>query len=967
MSCRLPPQPGEWIDRNRPISFRFEGQHCQGFAGDVISSALWANDVRMLGRSFKYHRPRGIYSLAGHDANALFEDAQSTNIRGDLVALQRGMDLYAVNTAGNLANDRLGFVDRFSKFMPVGFYYKAFHTPRSLFPYYEKQIRKIAGLGSIHSDQRVHATPKDYAFCELLVVGSGPAGLSAALAAADQGVDVLLVDENPRLGGSFTWQWAGDQNARSVCEELVSKVAAHEHVTVRRGTQVAGCYADLWIALVDNRRLTKLRARAMVVATGCMEQPAVFGNNDLPGVMLASAAQRLVQLYAVKPFQRCVVLTANKDGYRAALDLQHVGVDVAAMVDFRSEKDLKSDATLAEQAGIRVLSQSAICEAVSGPGRKSIRGAVVSPLDASGVFSTGPRQTIDCDGIVLSVGWAPSGGPLYQAGARFRYEPVVEQFVPDSLPPGVFASGRVKGIFPLEDQISDGRHAGTAAAQALGKYTGEVPNPLVPVGPAPSQPYPIFPHEKKKNFIDLDEDVHLADLVNAHQEGYDNIELMKRYTTVGMGPSQGKIANMNAVRVLARLNQRSIDETGTTTSRPFHQPVSLEHLAGRRFHPLRRSPLHHWHQSKSAFFFHAGTWLRPEYYAVDGRTREESILEEAQHVRNGVGLIDVSTLGKIEVAGPDACRFLERIYTGRFTKQEVGRLRYALACDELGIVIEDGVIARLAEDRFYVTATTSGANSFFQEMQRWAMIWEMDVVLINATAQLASFNVAGPASREVLATVTDMDLSPEGFPYLGVRTGRVAGVRATLLRVGFVGELGYEIHVPVGYGLALWQTLFDAEASVSIRPFGVEAQRLLRLEKGHLIVGQDTDALTNPYEANLAWAVGRKKEFFVGQRSLQVMAQRPINRKLVGFTMARDFTGPYPQECHLFVEENELVGRVTSFSRRSTLGHPVGLAFLRPDIAVAGRKVSIRVDRGTQVEAEVVPTPFYDPEDLKQK
>lgn len=965
MASRLPPREGEWIDRRNEIEFRFEGKAYRGFAGDVLTSALWANGVRLLGRSFKYHRPRGIYSLAGHDANVIVENGRHTNLRGDLLPIQPGLDVRAVNTAGGLTKDRLRITERFSKFLPVGFYYKAFYTPRWLFSFYERQMRKVAGLGSINSESVCEPSPKDYAFCDLLVVGAGPAGLASAIAAAEQGLDVLLVEEQARVGGSLAWQHAGDSAARRRLSELLGSAASLENLQFRCATQAAGCYADGWVALVDNRRLTKLRAKAMVVATGCCEQPAVFGNNDLPGVMLGSAAQRLMHLYAVKPFDQAVVLTANADGYRVALDLAAAGVELPAIVDLRPGGELTQLAARAAEAKIAVHKGHAVYQAVPAAGKTRMSGAIICPLDERGVPRLDAQKRLACDGIAVSVGWAPNAGLVYQSGGRFVYADNVEQFVPQALPTGVFAAGRASGVFDLDAQMADGRRAGWAAAAYLGRFDGEVPPAPGHQGDPPSHRYPIFAHPGKKNFVDLDEDLHLADFANAHQEGYDNIELMKRYTTVGMGPSQGKLSNMNAVRILARLNGAPIDQTGTTTSRPFYQPVPMGHLAGRRFHPQRRTPIDAWHTRAGAEMIFAGDWMRPEYYRRDGKRRDDCILDEARQVRQSIGLIDVGTLGKLEVSGPDAARFLERLYTGRFAKQPVGRLRYGLACDETGVIIEDGVIARRAEDRFYVTATSSGAGAFYREMQRWAIVWGMDVVLANATGHLAAMNLAGPNSREVLAELTDVDLSPEAFPYLAIREGTVAGAPAVLMRVGFVGELGYEIHVPASFGLHVWTSLIEAGRSRGIRPFGVEAQRLLRLEKGHLIVGQDTDALTNPWEADVAWAIGKNKPFFVGSRSLQIAAAKPLERRLVGLAFANDH-GTLPEECHLIIANREITGRVTSIAHRSTLGHPIAMAFVRPDMAAPGTLVQIRVEDGSRVDAEVVSMPFYDPENSRQ-
>ena len=967
MSRRLPAQPEEWIDRSRPITFRFEGEACQGFAGDVISSALCANGVRMVGRSFKYHRPRPSYSLANHDANALFTDGKRTTIRGDVTPIEAGLDLLAVNTVGGLRKDRMRFAEHLSRFMPVGFYYKAFFRPRWLFPFHEKQLRKLAGLGKVYRDSPPPRSPKDYAWCDVLVVGSGPAGLSAALAAAECGARVMIVEEHARLGGSLAWQFGSDQPATRMRGQLLARVQADANIEVRTRTVAGGYYADHWVALFDDTRLTKLRTRAVVFSTGAIEQPAVFQNNDLPGVMLASGAQRLIRLYSVRPFDAAVVLAANADGYRAALDLAEAGVEVKAIVDLRAEGEPSDLSGRASEAGISVRRGATIYEATHKRDKSGITGAVVCPIDANGKPDPAGGDSIDCDGIAVSVGWTPNSGVLSQAGVRFRYREHVEQLTPAVVPPGVFVAGRVNGIFDLEARLADGRVAGCRAARHIGFVQADVPEAPRHVGPPPSHPYPIFEHPGKKNFVDFDEDIHLTDFANAHQEGYDNVELMKRYTTVGMGPSQGKLANMNAVRILAKLNGKSINETGTTTARPFYQPVTIGQLAGRRFHPMRRTPIHDWHTEHHAEWIHAGSWYRPEYYHRGRVSRADRILAEARAVRESLGLIDLGTLGKLFVCGPDAVEFLQRMYTSRFAKLAVGKQRYSVALDESGALVEEGVIARLAEDVFYVTATSSGAEAFHRDMQRWALIWELDVTLIQATGQYAAMNLAGPRSREAMADLTDIDLSPESFPYLAAREGRVAGVRAIVLRVGFVGELGYEVHVPASQGTHVWQSLLEAGRSFDVQPFGLEAQRLLRLEKGHLIVRQDTDALTNPHEANVAWTIGKDKDFFIGQRSLEILTKRPLERKLVGIRWPQGFAGPLPEPCHLIIDDGKIVGRVTSIAHRSTLGYPLGLAFVHPRLAEPGTELTVRVERGALSRATVATLPHYDPDNTRQK
>ncbi|XGW00648.1 MAG: glycine cleavage T C-terminal barrel domain-containing protein [Leptolyngbya sp. BL-A-14] len=476
----------------------------------------------------------------------------------------------------------------------------------------------------------------------------------------------------------------------------------------------------------------------------------------------------------------------------------------------------------------------------------------------------------------------------------------------------------------------------------------------------------MVPHPHGKNFVDFDEDLQLKDFYNATQEGFDNIELLKRYTTVGMGPSQGKHSNMNALRILAQITGKTPGEVGTTTARPFFHPVPLSHLAGRGFTPERQTPLHSRHAALHAKFMLAGNWRRPEYYAQPGKSREECIQSEAIAVRTQVGIIDVGTLGKLEIRGPDAAEFLERVYTGRYANLKVGMSRYALMLDETGVIIDDGVIARFGAEHFYFTTTTSGAASIYRELSRLNTMWRLDCGLVNTTGARSAINLAGPYALEVLTKLTELDLSSTAFPYLGVRQATVAGIPALLMRVGFVGEWGYEIHVAADSAIALWNALMKAGAEYDITPFGVEAQRLLRLEKGHLIVGQDTDGLTTPREAGLGWAVKLDKPFFIGQRSLQSMAKRPVKQTLVGFLL-EPFQGSPPQECHLIIDRGDIAGRITSIAFSPSLQRFIGLAYVKPELATMGDRLSIRRSDGSFVTATISSTPFYDPENRRQK
>ncbi len=968
MSLRSPAIPSEWIDRTQPIQFTFEGKSYTGYAGDTITSALWAAGQSILGRSFKYHRPRGILSLANQDINALMQAGQQHNLRADVTPLVEGMELSAVNTWGGVDRDWAKLINQFSAFLPVGFYYKAF-LDKASFPFWEKVIRSMTGLGKVDVTTPRISTPKRYDFCDLLVIGAGPSGLSAALAAAEAGADVVIVDENAKAGGSGGYHYG----AIACTESLIAEVRNHPRIRFYAHTTAAGYYADFWIPLVNPEYMTKMRAKSVIVASGAYEQPAVFRNNDLPGVMLASAGQRLLYRYAVKPAERVVILTANSDGYRAAIDCAKHDITVAAVLDWRvplcrpggnrpSNSDLAAAVT---DLKIPVLTGHCIYEAIPNSAGSRVAAAIACPVDHEGNPQPEHRNRINCDGVLVSVGWTTAANLLYQAGTKMQFNHELHQYLPATLPPGIFACGRVNGVFEFEQKLLDGQKAGLAAAAYLG--LGEEKNiAIAPASESPSHPYPIVAHPKGKNFVDFDEDLQLKDFDNAIQEGFDNIELLKRYSTVGMGPSQGKHSNMNAIRILARSLGKTPAEVGTTTARPFFHPVPISHLAGRSFLPERFTPLHAQHQDLGAKWMLAGQWRRPEYYVQPGQSREQCIQAEVNAVRQRVGLIDVGTLGKLELRGSQAAEFLERVYGGRYANLKAGMTRYALMLDEAGVVIDDGVIARLGPEHFYFTTTTSGAAAVYRELTRLNTIWQLDCGIVNLTGARSAINLAGPQSRLVLAKLTDLDLSGATFPYLGIREGLVAGIPALLMRVGFVGEWGYEIHFAAEHGIALWTALISAGADFGICPFGVEAQRLLRLEKGHLIIGQDTDGLTTPREAGLDWAVKRDKRFFVGQRSLQILAKRPLKQKLVGFQLPKDFAGTPPQECCLVIEQTEITGRVTSIAFSPTLQHYIGLAYVKPELK-NGDRFSIRAPDGSLVMATVCPTPFYDPESLCQK
>ncbi len=950
MMHRLDAAAGEWIDRSVTLRFSFEGREYQGYSGDTISSALAASGLGFMARSFKYHRPRGILSFANHDSNTLFQVDGVPNVRGDVTLLRDGMRVSAVNTFGGLTHDRARVLDRFSRMLPVGFYYKAFHSKR-LFPRWERMFRALTGLGEVTLSAPRQATPKRYGFCDVLVIGAGPSGLSAALTAATAGAQVALVDEASQLAGNGAPQ------------TLLRAVHDSASITLYPGTVAAGYYADHWVALASSTHMTKMRAKAVVFATGMIEQPAVFRNNDLPGVMLASAAARLLARYGIAPGRRVAMVAANLDAYVTCLELSARGVPVVAIIDLRAAPENDAAVSACAALGMTMLSAHAPYEAARGPDGR-VAGIQVAAIDAAGRLDLESSQRIDCDCLLMSVGFAPAAQLFLQAGGSTRFSEELQQYLPQDLPQGIYAAGRMNGVYDLESRLADGRRAGSQAAAHSG--FGAASNGAVGRGTrCPSHRFPIIDHPLGKNFVDFDEDLQVKDLENAAQEGFDSSELLKRYSTVGMGPSQGKHSNMNALRILARYRGVGVGELGMTTARPMYHPVPLKLLAGRSFNPERRTPVDAQHAALGAVWMPAGNWRRPEYYAVSGASRAHSIDAEVHAVRSGVGLIDVGTLGKIEIYGPEAAELLDRVYAGRFSDLRVGMTRYGLMLDEAGVIIDDGVVARLSDEQFYFTTTTGGSATVFRELLRLNALWGLNCALVNVTGHRAALNFAGPLSREILSTMTNISLRDEEFPYLAVRSGQVAGIAARLMRVGFVGELGYEIHVAAGHGPDLWQALFTAGAPRGLRPFGVEAQRVLRLEKGHFIVGQDTDGLTDPHEANAMWAVAMKKPFFVGQRSLRILQARGPRQRLVGIELAD--TSRLPKECHLVIDKGAIAGRVTSVTHSRVLNKSIGLAMLSPDLAQVGRDIQIRIDNGDMVAAKVVPALFYDPKNLRQK
>jgi sarcosine oxidase subunit alpha len=951
------------------VELHFDGRPVQAHEGDTIASALYAAGTRTFSRSFKYHRPRGLLCVAGRCPNCLVTVDGVPNVRACTEPVKQGMSVRHQNAWPSLDHDLLSIFDRLDRLMPVGFYYKMFHRPKLLWRLVQPIIRRVAGLGALDigsvSDGRYH---HQYRHTDVAVVGGGPAGMSAALAAASAGANVTLIDDQPSLGGNLrintmTYedipgfpQTRGYELAISLAEEVLSSSS----IRVLSDATAFGLYQDSLLGVLCKNHLVKLRAKRVVMATGSYEVPLVFEGNDLPCVMLATGAQRLMRLYGVKPGDVAVVATTNDQGYYAALALFDVGVRIAALVDVRAEpaQAMEAAETLRSR-GVSVLTSYAI---VRAEGKKQVATAVVARLEDG--EPTADERRLSCDIICMSGGFQPANSLLYQAGCRLSYDERLGETVPRELPT-VHVAGEVTGIRALTASLLQGKLAGIEAAASLGRPAPGSVSEIVTLrrelamaeeryrGALAVSAHPASAAVGKKRFVCFCEDVTAGDIAYAIDEGFDDVQTLKRYSTVTVGPCQGKMCLKSFVAICAQQTGRSIDDTGVTTSRPPVQPVPLGALAGPSHMPIKRTPLDRKHRDLGASMVDLGPWKRAYSY---GSPQEESLA-----VRGRVGIIDVSSLGKLYIMGQDTPALLDRIYTNRFSNLRVGRIRYGVLCTDNGTILDDGTVTRLGEHHYFVT-TTTGNIELIEEWFKWWMAGTgMCAHLTNMTSAFAAINVAGPKARDTLSKLTDIDLSPTAFRYMRSARGMVAGVPTILLRIGFVGETGWELHFPAEYGEYVWDALMEAGQGFDIAPFGLEAQRILRLEKKHIIVGQDTDAVSNPLESDMSWVVKLDKEDFIGRGGLLGVSERGLRNKLVGFVM-RD--GRVPEDGDPVVLGQEPIGRVTSARLSPTLRKGFGLAWVPINLAQEGTEISIRVD-GEDVPADVTLRPFYDPEGVR--
>jgi sarcosine oxidase, subunit alpha len=992
---RLP--TGGIIDRSRPLQFEFDGNAYEGYAGDTLASALLANGVHFVARSFKYHRPRGILCSGSDEPNALLQLDRGArtepNARATTQELFDGLVAASQNRWPSLRFDVGAINNALSRLLPAGFYYKTFMwppTPRWWLRY-ERLIRRAAGMGRSSDAPDPDRYEHQYAHCDVLVIGGGPAGLAAAHAAAHTGARVIVCDENPAFGGGL--RGLGGDNAKidgkpsaTWIDDVVRDLSGNGDITLLPRTTAFGYYDGNLVGLHERvadhlgasvahtprQRIWKVRTRAVVLASGVHERGIAYANNDLPGTLLAGAARTYVERYAVKPGTRAVVFTNNDSAYATALSLASSGVAIGAIVDARAEHELTGGLVMqAHDRGLPIVAGSAI---VAARGGKRVAAVDIESLSGGG------RTRIDCDLVCVSGGWNPAVHLFSQARGTLRYDESLATFVPDRSPLPIVTAGGVKGRFGLVDALRNGHAAGLEAADKSG--FGDRARPAAPqaesIGSGRLRPLWSVPARNKgaKRFVDPQNDVTVSDIALAVREGYESVEHLKRYTTLGMGTDQGKSSNIVGLALLAEELNRPVPAVGTTTFRPPYTPVTLGAFpgedAGPHLEPTRYSAMHDWHVEHGAHFVNAGLWKRPHSYPQGGETPEDAANREARNVRTNVGLVDVSTLGKIELQGADVAEFLNRVYINRWDTLAVGRCRYGVMLRDDGMVLDDGTTSRLAPTHYLMTTTTVNAVHVMQHLEALLQIdWpDLEVYATSVTEQWSAAALSGPKARDVLAAVVDIDVSNAAFPFLAAGECKVrsatGAIPARLFRMSYSGELAYEIHVPANRGRAMWESVLAAGAPYEIMPYGTEAMSTLRIEKGHVVIGAEVDGRTTADDLGMGKLVNAGK-WCVGKPLLSRPALVATDRwQLVGLTALDGAVMPRGAKIVTDPDHplpNPMQGHVTSWCWSPNLEAWIALALVANGRArhgetlwavspLANAKARVRIGSATFIDPE---------------
>ncbi len=993
---------GGRVDRGATRRFSFDGRSYDGLAGDTLASALLSHGVHLVGRSFKYHRPRGFLAAGSEEPNALTSVNRgggrvTPNLRMTQVELYDGMEARSQNHWPSLAFDVGAVNGLMSPIFAAGFYYKTFMGPKFMrgpglwAKLFEPAIRRAAGLGVAADEGDPDVYANRFVHCDVLVVGAGPAGIAAALAAGRAGKQIILCDEGAELGGALLAEPKLEIEGRPAAAWLAATLrdlAAMPNVTALPRTQAFGYYGHNLVALaerltdhlpgvdttVPRERMWQVRAAEVVLATGAIERPLVFPGNDRPGVMLAEAGRVFLNRYGVKAGSRAVVATAHDSAYRVALDLQAAGVTIAAIVDLR-ERPTGPLVEQARGAGLRIVTGGTV---MGTKGHWRVSEATVAHVSGDHVTDL---QRIPCDLLLMSGGWTPSIHLFSQSRGVIAYDTATEMFIPGKAVQAQRSAGSCRGLFGFADVLADGYAAGLDAAGAAGGDAPALGDKAFAVrgddayGPGGfSGALPISGDgARAKAFVDFQNDVTAKDIKLATREGFRSIEHIKRYTTTGMATDQGKTSNLNALAIAAKALNEPVPAVGLTTFRQPFTPVTFGTFAGmsrgQMFDPVRQTPIHDWAAAHGAEFEDVSLWKRAHYFPEPGEDMHAAVDRECRRTRESAGLFDASTLGKIEVAGPDAAEFLNRLYPNSWTKLGVGRCRYGLMLNEAGFIMDDGVVGRLAPDRFHVTTTTGGAPRVLNHMEDYLQTEfpDLKVWLTSTTDQWAVIAVQGPRARDILLPlIDDVDMSAAAMPHMAIRLGHICGVPMRLFRVSFTGELGFEVNVPADYGRAVWEAIWSEGRAYDAVAYGTEAMHVLRAEKGYIIVGQDTDGTMTPDDVGLGGMVAKQKPDFVGMRSLT----RPFltgegRKQLVG--LLPDDDAIVLDEGAQIVDRAEVpngthaLGHVTSSYRSGVVGRSIALAVVERGRSRMGETLFIPMPGGS-IPAKIVSPVFYDPQ-----
>ena len=1001
MSKRLP-EGGLLIDRNKPIKFEFNGKKLSGFEGDTLASALLSNDQVLVGRSFKYHRPRGIVASGSEEPNALInlgeKEKFEPNQRATTIELFDGLKAASQNHWPSLNFD-IGVVNNYlARFLPAGFYYKMFIHPRPFWKYiYEPFIRQSAGLGRAPSQKDHSQYEHFYAFYDLVIVGGGISGLNAALTAAESGLKILIIEQTPEWGGRCLVDFStiGDETSAEYVSRLVSELKKFQNVTMRSRMMGAGVYDHGYILgyerLNDHlaeedgprHRLWRIRAKQIITATGSIERPISFPSNDIPGVMLASAVRDYAVNFGVATGNKIAVYTNNDDAYRTAITLNEVGVEVPIIVDARGS----GGGALAERAkalGIRVENGKAISKVF---GKKRVEAISICEHKDSGKGN----EKIACDCIAMSGGWSPVVHLYSHCGGKLKWDDKMALFKPDSSAkptshdglPFVTAVGSANGFLLMQEVLKDAREGCLEVVEASGGKVKkesfklieqEYENSLEAIWIAPQD---ADIKKRSKIWLDFQNDVKINDVELAAREGFESVEHTKRYTTLGMATDQGKLSNINGLAILSSSLGKEIPKVGTTTFRPPYTPISLGSIGGSArdelFQPVRKTPMHDWHENNGAYMEPVGQWRRPFCYPQAGETYAKAVEREINQTRASLGILDASTLGKLLVTGPDAGKFLDMLYTNMMSTLRIGKCRYGLMCSENGFLIDDGVVARIDEQTWLCHTTTGGADSIHAHMEEWLQTewWDWKVYVTNVTEQYAQIGVVGPNARKLLEKIGGVDVSREALGFMEWKDGNLGKYDARIFRISFSGELSYEIAVPAKQGLAFWGELIEAGKEFQVMPYGTEALHVMRAEKGFIMIGDETDGTVIPQDLNLDWAISKKKDDYLGKRAQErSFMVNPSRWKLVGLETLDGSV--LPDGAYAIADgvnpngQKSTQGRITSsyFSPTLKRGIAMGLVMNGPDRS--GEIIEFPKIDGTVIRAKITSPVFYDPDGEKQ-